>query len=73
MTGENIRAAAAVLGILGWVLVANGCSTAPQLDVKCQLDALRELPRPLDTTSVRDAIELVSRLRACEAPADAGQ
>lgn len=71
---QNIETIVAVAGIIGMSLAASGC-TGSQTKLQCQLDAVEQLPKPLDTTSVRDAVNLVARLRECEKPvsADAGQ
>jgi len=67
----------AVAGILGWVLLAantTGCgraAIAPQL-VQCKLDALRVLPDDPAQVTVADAVDVVSRIKACHQPADAG-
>jgi hypothetical protein len=67
----------AVAGILGWVLLAanaTGCgqsAVTPQL-VQCKLDALRVLPLDPAQVTVADAVDVVSRIKACHQPADAG-
>jgi hypothetical protein len=73
MTIRNIEAILAIGGIIGLCALSTGCGTGAQPKLRCQLDALEQLPKPLDTTSVRDAIELVSRLRACDQAPDAGR
>lgn len=72
------RKAIAAIGISGWVLMAaahtSGCGQAavtPQL-VKCKLDALKVLPEDPKQVTVADAIDVVSRIKACYQPADAG-
>jgi len=68
----------AVAGVIGWVLlVANtttGCGQAAvtQKLVECKLDALRVLPDDPAQVTVADAIDVVSRIKACHQPADAG-
>ncbi len=73
-----IAKAAAAIGIGGWVLLAavhsSGCGQAavtPQ-SVQCQLAALRVLPEDPKQVTVQDAIDVVSRIKACRQPADAG-
>ncbi len=67
----------AAIGIGGWILLsahATGCgqsAVTPQL-VQCKLDALRVLPTDPKQVTVADAIDVVSRIKACTQPADAG-
>ena len=67
----------AVAGVIGWVLLAantTGCGQAaitPQM-VQCKLDALRVLPEDPKQATVADAVDLISRIKACHEPADAG-
>lgn len=67
----------AAVGIGGWVLIAanaSGCgqsAVTPQL-VQCKLAALRVLPEDPKQVTIADAIDVVSRIKACTQPADAG-
>lgn len=56
-------------------LSACGTAVTPQL-VQCKLEALKVLPRDPMMVTPYDAVDVVNRLNACEAPpaaADAGR
>lgn len=56
------------------LLCLNGCGSAGITPaVRCKLEALRVLPDDPMMVTPYDAVDLIQRIKACEAPADAGK